>query len=120
MPAGGILERFVLAHAEDHVGQLEAILADAGPRPRLNLRWGLGERCADAKPTTGCTDRYRWPMAPPPDGPYVADPRGKSSAPVGAERDAMQTFKSQTFRIVMFLSVLASSSLVLTAGRRWF
>jgi hypothetical protein len=32
----------------------------------------------------------------------------------------MQAFKSQTFRIVMFLSVLASSSLVLTAGRRWF
>ena len=32
----------------------------------------------------------------------------------------MQTFKSQSFRIVMFLSVLASSSLVLTAGRRWF
>jgi hypothetical protein len=32
----------------------------------------------------------------------------------------MQTMKSQTFRIVMFLSVLASSSLVLTAGRRWF
>ena len=32
----------------------------------------------------------------------------------------MQTMKSQTFRIVMFLSVLASSCLVLTAGRRWF
>ena len=28
-------------------------------------------------------------------------------------------FKSQTFRIVMFLSMLASSSLVLMAGRRW-
>jgi hypothetical protein len=27
--------------------------------------------------------------------------------------------KSQTFRIVMFLSMLASSSLVLMAGRRW-
>ena len=38
----------------------------------------------------------------------------------GAERDAMNVIKSQTFRIVMFLSVLASSSLVLTAGRRWF
>lgn len=32
----------------------------------------------------------------------------------------MQIIKSQAFRIVMFLSVLASSSLVLTAGRRWF
>ena len=32
----------------------------------------------------------------------------------------MQIIKSQTFRIVMFLSVLASSSLVLTAGRRCF
>ena len=31
----------------------------------------------------------------------------------------MNTLKSQTFRIVMFLSVLASSSLVLMAGRRW-
>ena len=31
----------------------------------------------------------------------------------------MNTLKWQTFRIVMFLSVLASSSLVLMAGRRW-
>jgi hypothetical protein len=31
----------------------------------------------------------------------------------------MQVFKSQTFRIVMILSALASSSLVLAAGRRW-
>lgn len=28
-------------------------------------------------------------------------------------------FHSQTFRIVMLLSALASSSLVLMAGRRW-
>lgn len=28
--------------------------------------------------------------------------------------------KSQTFRVVMLLSALASSSLVLMAGRRWF
>ncbi len=28
-------------------------------------------------------------------------------------------FKSQTFRAVMLLSALASSSLVLMAGRRW-
>lgn len=28
-------------------------------------------------------------------------------------------FKSQTFRVIMFLSMLASSSLVLMAGRRW-
>ena len=28
-------------------------------------------------------------------------------------------FRSQTFRVVMFLSMLASSSLVLMAGRRW-
>lgn len=27
--------------------------------------------------------------------------------------------KSQTFRVVMFLSMLAGSSLVLMAGRRW-
>ena len=33
MPAGDILERFVLGHAEDHVDQLEAILADAGRDP---------------------------------------------------------------------------------------
>jgi hypothetical protein len=32
----------------------------------------------------------------------------------------MNVFRSQAFRIVMFLSVLASSSLVLDAGRRWF
>jgi hypothetical protein len=32
----------------------------------------------------------------------------------------MELFKSQTFRIVMFLSLLASSSLVLMAGRRWY
>jgi hypothetical protein len=31
----------------------------------------------------------------------------------------MNVLKSQTFRIVMFLSALASSSLVLMAGRRW-
>lgn len=31
----------------------------------------------------------------------------------------MNSFRSQTFRIVMFLSMLASSSLVLMAGRRW-
>ena len=31
----------------------------------------------------------------------------------------MNTLKNQTFRIVMLLSVLASSSLVLMAGRRW-
>ncbi len=31
----------------------------------------------------------------------------------------MQIFKSQTFRVVMLLSALASSSLVLMAGRRW-
>ena len=32
----------------------------------------------------------------------------------------MQTLKSQTFRVVMLLSALASSSLVLMAGRRWY
>jgi hypothetical protein len=31
----------------------------------------------------------------------------------------MNALKSQTFRIVMLLSALASSSLVLMAGRRW-
>ena len=30
-----------------------------------------------------------------------------------------EVFKSQTFRAVMLLSALASSSLVLMAGRRW-
>lgn len=35
------------------------------------------------------------------------------------ERDAMNVIKSQTFRVVMLLSALASSSLVLMAGRRW-
>jgi hypothetical protein len=58
-------------------------------------------------------------MARPPRWPYGDGP-GESTAPKGAERDAMNVFKSQTFRIVMFLSVLASSSLVLMAGRRWF
>lgn len=33
---------------------------------------------------------------------------------------AMNILKSQTFRIVMLLSALASSSLVLMAARRWF
>ena len=32
MPAGGILERFVLGHAEEHVAQLEAILTEAPKR----------------------------------------------------------------------------------------
>jgi len=32
----------------------------------------------------------------------------------------MNLLKSQSFRIVMLLSALASSSLVLMAGRRWF
>lgn len=31
----------------------------------------------------------------------------------------MKLLKSQSFRIVMLLSALASSSLVLMAGRRW-
>ena len=31
----------------------------------------------------------------------------------------MNALKSQTFRIVLFLSVLVSSGLVLEAGRRW-
>lgn len=41
--------------------------------------------------------------------------------PVGAQRGRTMNdkFKSQSFRIVMFLSMLASSSLVLMAGRRW-
>lgn len=30
-----------------------------------------------------------------------------------------EVFKSQTFRVIMLLSALASSSLVLMAGRRW-
>ncbi|CAN5466383.1 hypothetical protein BH20CHL7_BH20CHL7_09240 [soil metagenome] len=32
----------------------------------------------------------------------------------------MNVIKSQAFRVVMLLSALASSSLVLMAGRRWF
>ncbi len=32
----------------------------------------------------------------------------------------MNFLQSQTFRIVMLLSALASSSLVLMAARRWF
>jgi len=32
----------------------------------------------------------------------------------------MQLLKSQSFRVVMLLSALASSSLVLMAGRRWW
>jgi hypothetical protein len=31
----------------------------------------------------------------------------------------MNTFKSQAFRIVTFLSVLASFAFVIDAGRRW-
>ncbi len=34
-------------------------------------------------------------------------------------RPLLQQFKSQGFRIVMILSVLASSALVLQAGQRW-
>jgi hypothetical protein len=41
-------------------------------------------------------------------------------SPLKTERDAMHVLKSQTFRVVMILSALASSSLVLMAGRRWF
>ncbi len=32
----------------------------------------------------------------------------------------MNVIKSQTIRVVMLLSALASSSLVLMAGRRWW
>jgi hypothetical protein len=32
----------------------------------------------------------------------------------------MEMLKSQTFRIVLLLSALASSGLVLMAARRWF
>ena len=42
---------------------------------------------------------------------------GLPSEPKGMH--PMNTLKNHTFRIVMFLSVLASSSLVLMAGRRW-
>ena len=31
----------------------------------------------------------------------------------------MQVLKSQAFRVILLLSALASSSLVLRAGRRW-
>lgn len=31
----------------------------------------------------------------------------------------MQVLKSQAFRVILLLSALASSSLVLMAGRRW-
>ncbi len=34
VPAGEILERFVIGHAEDHVAQLESIFADRGPTTR--------------------------------------------------------------------------------------
>ena len=44
-------------------------------------------------------------------------PGGK--AIITLEGNAMNVLKSQTFRIVMILSVMASSSLVLMAGRRW-
>jgi hypothetical protein len=35
------------------------------------------------------------------------------------EDDMKNQLRSQTFRVVMILSALASSSLVLMAGRRW-
>jgi hypothetical protein len=53
----------------------------------------------------------RWPFRVDGGGP------GKRTYPERGE--AMQVLKSQTFRIVMLLSALASSSLVLMAGRRW-
>ena len=43
-----------------------------------------------------------------------------SHSSIDLEGDAMKDmFKSQAFRVVMILSALASSSLVLMAGRRW-
>lgn len=50
--------------------------------------------------------------------PTVRTPGG-CSAPIGAKRDSMNTFKSHAFRIVTFLSVLASYAFVIDAGRRW-
>ena len=52
--------------------------------------------------------------------PYGAV-QGISHSSINLEGDAMKDmFKSQAFRVVMILSALASSSLVLMAGRRWF
>lgn len=51
-----------------------------------------------------------------PDGPSVLVGETANDT----QGDAMQTLKSQTFRVVMLLSALASSSLVLMAGRRWW
>ena len=128
MPATEILERFVLGHAEGHVAQLESILGGRGRRehrrPGLTAPTGgwAGRRgwCVQAHPTTVWlrtgTDGL-WLRGTL--GPTLRSP-GACTRTTGAERDAMNAFKSQTFRIVMFLSVLASSSLVLTAGRRWF
>ena len=62
------------------------------------------------------------------DGPWLLRTPGHTvrawgyrTHPSDLEGDAMKDmFKSQAFRVVMILSALASSSLVLMAGRRWF
>ena len=72
------------------------------------MHWGTA--------TTGRTRWYGWAMA----SWSIRDERsGLGVTNSTTPRDAMQVLKSQTFRIVMFLSALASSSIVLMAGRRW-
>ena len=56
-------------------------------------------------------------MAQAPSSSYVA---GVAIPPRPTTKgDAMESIKSQTWRVVMLLSALASLSLVLMAGRRW-
>lgn len=52
--------------------------------------------------------------------PYVASRGANASSLIHPKGTAMKNqLRSQTFRIVMLLSALASSSIVLMAGRRW-
>jgi hypothetical protein len=68
----------------------------------------------------GTPDRYLRPIPASRDAPYVAS-RGDIALITSMQRDLSMRnqLRSQTFRIVMLLSALASSSLVLMAGRRW-
>ena len=59
------------------------------------------------------------PMAHGPGPQSVLRCGGGDHATTDHEGDAMETVKSQTWRVVMLLSALASLSLVLMAGRRW-
>ena len=76
MAAGAIPERFVIGHAEEHVAQLEGILAGAAAWAAHTAGGGR-----HARDEPDWTHQYRWAMAGAAFGPYVAVSGGNVAHP---------------------------------------